>query len=180
MHSLFSPLYTSENELEQIKNNFVSELTQSHAGGKTSLPYIINQLPSTPLVQKNEQFQVIGIVGSTFQNARAVKKNGTIELSITAEKLIHFNSGEEFLALIENALDDSISVLALNFAYPLTPIFENEKLDGTLVANSKENNFGFLIGEKIGYQLEQYILKKRNKKVKVSVANDTVCLLLSG
>ncbi len=166
--------------LPAIRNNFLKELQDANNGRKTSLPFIINQLSFTPLVKDNEQFQILGIGGSAFFNALATSRNGKIALTITKQSQVHFQSMEEFLSLIEAEVDESVSILAINFAYPLQPIFETGELDGILLANSKENDFGSLIGKRVGHEIENYVLEKRGKKINVSIANDTVCLVLSG
>jgi hexokinase len=70
--------------------------------------------------------------------------------------------------------------LALNFAYPLEPVFENGVLDGRLVSGSKENDFNGMINEKVGQLITDDLQEFRGQSLKVSCANDTVCLLLSG
>ncbi len=167
--------------LSEIKNNFLSELEKANSGEKTSLPFIIHEIPEFSLVKDGEVFQVI-IIGGTNGVIAEVKKNGksceiitqkSITLPILANK-------EDFLLLIDQHLSPNVSVLALNFAFAISPVFENGKLDGKLLVGAKGHAFRGLVGENIGLAVEKSILEKRNQKILVSVANDTVCLLLSG
>lgn len=171
----------SLSQLQNIHDNFEQELIRSSQGLKTSLAYIHNTIPSTPLVKNGETFQVLAVGGSMYRNAIMEKKDDKvcIHYEIT-DKLPVFALKEDFFEFMESHIDPNISVLALNFAYPLEPIFENGRLDGILLKGSKEHTFLGLINKKVGYELEQYMLKKHNKKITVSVANDTVCLILSG
>ncbi len=167
--------------LQNIHENFEQELVLSNQGQKTSLAYIHNTIPSTPLVKNGETFQVLAVGGSMYRNAIMEKKDDKvcIHYEIT-DKLPVFGLKEDFFEFMETHIDPTVSVLALNFAYPVEPIFENGRLDGILLKGSKEHTFLGLINKKVGYEVEQYMLQKHNRKITVSVANDTVCLILSG
>lgn len=167
--------------LKNIHQNFEQELVLADQGKKTSLAYIHNTIPEQPLVKNGETFQVMAVGGSMFRNAIMEKKDDKvcIHYEIT-DKLPVFALKEDFFEFMESHIDPHVSVLALNFAYPVEPVFENGRLDGILLKGSKEHTFLGLINKKVGYELEQYMLQKRNQKITVSVANDTVCLILSG
>lgn len=167
--------------LTSIQQNFANELTQANAGKKTSLPFIVHELSTNPLVRDNETFQVLVIGGTVCRRALIRKTNGTIEI-IKKEKREQpvFTDRDVFLSFIEASLDPNVSVLALNLAYPLLPIFTEGKLDGKLVSGSKEHTFEGVTGHQIGKLIEQHIKKTKGKDIKVAVANDTICLLLSG
>lgn len=167
-------------QLSEIKDNFLQELTNSSQGKHTSLPYILNTIPSHPLVAKSEKFQILVIGGTYFCNASCVFENKKVQIisSRTGEQPT-FTDEESFLSFVSNQLDEGITVLALNFAYPLNPIFSNNKLDGVLLNGTKENTFNGLVDKQIGQGIEQYCAGK-GKKISVAVANDTICLLLSG
>src|SRR3972149_63188 len=70
--------------------------------------------------------------------------------------------------------------LAINFAYQMTATWENGRLEGILISNSKEHAFVGLIGKQIGLTVERFIWQKFHRQVITSVANDTICLTLSG
>lgn len=167
-------------DLTTIKDNFVKELEDAQKGVKNSLAFIVNQLPEKPIVKEGEIFQVLVIGGSVCKSA-LIKKNGdSLEIIKKEEKAQPiFNTKDQIFEFIEPLIENQVSVLALNFAYPLDPVFENGKLDGIFFHPTKEHKFEGLVGQKVGFELEQY-LNSRGKNIKVSVANDTICLLLSG
>lgn len=167
--------------LQIISQNFTNELISSAKGEKTSLAFIKNTIPSSPIVQDGEMFQVMVIGGTNFINAFLAKKDGNITINkIEEDKLPLLETKEIFFSFIEGYLDPKTTVLALNFAYPLLPVFEMGRLDGTILYTSKEHQFTGLIGKKICATFQEYIAEKRNQKITVSAANDTICLLSSG
>jgi len=168
-------------DLEFIRDNFLKELEDAKHGKKTSFPFIAHQLPASPIVKNGETFQVMVIGGTIFRKALMKKENGEIRIFKRAEKFQPpFHSKEDFLLFVEKELAENISVLALNFAYPMKPVFSDGRLDGKLLAGSKENTFGEMVGKQVGEEIEKYILKTYKRKILVSSANDTVCLVLSG
>ncbi len=169
------------NQLKIIQDSFVKELELSESGKKTSLTYIVHTLSPSPLVKEGETFQVLVFGGSVTLNALLKKRNNKLVLLKRESRgQKRFPTKEEFLSLVEQELDPSVSLVAVNLAYPLTPVFERGKLDGILVAGSKENTFDGLVGQKVGKEIEKRIKQKTGKTITVSVANDTICLLLSG
>jgi hexokinase len=168
-------------QLQEIRDNFLNELNEAKIGKPTSLPFIVNKIATNPLVKDNEIFQVLVIGGSVCKSA-TVKKRGTqLEVLAKGEKdQPPFHTKEDLLSFIDKELDKQVRVLAVNFAYPIDPIFENGRLDGKVIAGSKENTFGNLVGQKLGLEIEEYVRRKYGKEIIVSVANDTICLLLSG
>lgn len=169
-------------ELKKIQENFTKELQLAEAGTKTSLPFIIHQLPEKPLVQEDETFFVLVIGGSVFQSALCKKEKGQ---TIILKKIIGtnppFKSGADFLTFCEEHIPTDIKYAAINFAYPMTPVFRNETvLDGRLNGGSKEYTFEGLVGKVVGEEVEKYLKEKRDQTIIVAVANDTVCELLSG
>ena len=167
--------------LATITNNFVKELSDSQRGKKTSLPFIIHELSKSPIAADKESFQVLKIGGSIMQNALVHKEGSDIVVeSVEEERLPIFTTGKAFLAFIKSHLRKNIRILALNFAYPLKPVFENGKLDGILVNGTKEHSFTGLVGKQIGNAIEEHIEKIFRKHVSVSLANDTICLVLAG
>lgn len=169
-------------ELKKIRENLTNELKQSLEGENTSFPFIVNTIQSAPLVKDGEEFFILAIGGSVFIKARCTKDNGQIFIKKkeSGDKP-SFNNEAEFFAFINEHVPEDVSYLALNFAYPLAPVFRNnEILDGTLMYGTKENSFTGMVGKIVGETIEEHLLAKRNQKVRVSVANDTICTLLSG
>ena len=168
-------------QLKRIKQNFVQELQAANAGKKTSLPFIVHKLSSAPIVRDGEVFEALIIGGTILKRALCKKVKDQISILEKERELpLEFKTENDFLKFIERELAKDVNVLALNFAYPLKPVFENGRLDGVLLAVTKEGGFHGLVGKKVGEEIERYIFKKRNKKIRVCVANDTICLLMSG
>lgn len=169
------------NTLQEITTNFAEELKLSNDGKKTSLPYIKSIIPSRPLIAEDEKFQVIVIGGSIFRSALIQKDSLNIKIiKVTQKKLPPFPDKDTFLKFISENLEENIRTLAINFAYALQPIFEDGKLDGILLDCAKGNLFKELLHQRVGKNVENYLRKKHGRKVKVTLANDSICLLLSG
>ncbi len=167
--------------LKKIQKNFLLELDNAKTGKPSSLSYIPNRIPSIPLVKNREIFETLSIGGGFTKKALAQKTNDTIEiLNQSVQQQSPFKTKKDFLEVVSNLLEKNIKVLAVNLAQAVDPVFENNKLDGILPYATKESTLTGLIGKKVGEEIEQYILKKRSKKLTVSVANDTICLALSG
>ena len=168
-------------QLKTISDNFLKELNDAKAGQKTSLPFIRHKLTTSSLVEEGETFQVLVIGGSVCKSAIVRKKGDGVEILDKHEKeQPAFRTKEDLFSFIDKELDRGVRVLAVNFAYPLTPVFENGRLDGIVVMGVKENSFGNLVGQRLGGEIEEYVKKKYGKEIFVSCANDTICLLLSG
>ncbi len=168
-------------DLTQIKNNFVQELEKGREGTGSSLPFIKHSLATTSIVETNGTFQTLVIGGSFYQKAKMKKINGNIQiLEHDQGPQPPFLSKEDLMSFIESHIDPEVTVIALNFAYPMTPVSRDGILDGTLQSGSKENTFEGLVGQNVGEEIEKYMAEKHNRKIRVSAANDTICLLLSG
>lgn len=167
--------------LQKITHSFTNELALTKSGKKTSLPFIRHQLSLEPKVQKGEIFQVLRIGGSIYQNALVKRINGKIAIvKSTQRPLPVFKTEEIFLSFIDKVFNRDVDHLALNFAYPMEPKTRDGYLDGKLLYGTKEHAFEGLVGTYVGETVERYIRDKRNRTVHVALANDTVCLLLSG
>ncbi|MCX7996545.1 MAG: hypothetical protein N2691_02160 [Patescibacteria group bacterium] len=168
-------------ELRKITDAFVEELDMAQRGNKTSLPFIVNQFPDHPLVPEHDDFLVLVIGGTIFQVARCRKEHGQILiLRKRAGELVAFSNKDTFLRFVEELIPDDVKYVAVNFAYPLSPLFKKNKLDGILISGTKEHTFDGLVGLVVGDTIEAYLKEKRGQVVTVSTANDTICELLSG
>lgn len=166
--------------LQETTSNFVSELERSAKGEKTSLAFIKNTIPSSPLVKEGETFQVMVIGGTVYVSALMKKTADSVEIiSIKETTLPFFYTKDIFLDFVEKNLSD-VSLLTINFGYPIKPLFHEGKLEGILLFGSKESTFTSLLNENVAEEIEKYILQKQNRNIKVTLANDTICLLLSG
>lgn len=172
---------TNIDTLKGITKRFVSELTKAESGTKTSLPFIVHQLSNTPVIGENKTFLVLKIGGSILQKSRVAKQNGKLIIKTLEEsKLPVLSTKDVFLSIIDKSIDPDMDTIAMNFAYPMKPVFENGKLDGNLVMGTKEHAFQGLVGQNIGEAIERYIQSKYERKISVSAANDTICLTLAG
>jgi len=168
-------------DLEAISNNFLHELERANVGYKTSLPFIIHTTSNKPLIHEDEVFQVMVVGGTVFKSALIKKTAEGLKIIKEEKSKIEMMSTKGvFLSFIEKNLDKNIAVLGLNFAYPLQPVFEGNKLDGVLLFSRKGHKLVGLQNETIGKEIEDYIFGKYVKRIRVSVANDAICLLLSG
>jgi hexokinase len=168
-------------DLKIIKNSFVHELEKGSQGEKTSLPFINHSLASNSIIKQNQPFQTLVVGGSIYQKAIMKKVNGSIRiLKHEQGDQPPFLSKDDLMTFIEKHIDPEVSVVALNFAYPMKPINRDGLLDGTLQGGSKENTFTGLVGENVGEEIEKHIKNKQGRDIRVSTANDTICLLLSG
>lgn len=167
-------------QLQSITQNFLHELQDAYNGKKTSLPFIVHQISQNPIVGNGEDFKVFVIGGTQTKTATLRKKENNIKILDNKQNKVSFKTEEDFLSFTEDKIGKDIRVIALNFAYPMTPVFENGRLDGVLMAATKEGKFKDLVGKRISREIENYVFKKRGQRINVSVGNDTICLLLSG
>jgi hexokinase len=167
--------------LTTITQAFVTELSDAAAGKQTSLPFIQHQLPQTTKVRDGETMQVIAIGGSIAKTALIRKTNDTLLIRQRSEKVQPvFRTIQDLETFVLELFDADVSHLAVNFAYPMQPVFENDLLDGVLLHGTKENTFYGLENQRIGAWFAASYAHRFKKPITVSCANDTVCLLLSG
>lgn len=168
--------------LHSIADSFVSELEKAERGEKSSLLYIRNTIPSFPLVKDGEKFQTMAIGGTNFKSAIVKKKGKSLEMIDFKDKVQPpvFETKENFLNFVLENLASDVTTLAINFAFPLEPVFANGKLEANFLYSTKEHTFKGLVGKNVAVEIEKYIKGKLERDMKVSLANDTICLLLSG
>lgn len=165
-------------QLNLVKNAFDQALTTGENGDPTSMPFIIHELPSTSIIKPGETFQAISIGGTNYQTGH-VQVTHDNELKLKKEEVGErpsFRSAEDFLQFMSGIIDQGVDYVGVNFAFPLYPKFRDGLLDGTLKGSGKKDDFGDLVGKLVGKSIEEYV----GNAVRVSVANDTICLLLSG
>ena len=173
-------MHMEESALRKIAENVRSELSRASQKQPSSFPFITTPLQSTA-TNSMDAILVLVIGGSVFKKAVFVRKNGKLVLHSSSEKpQIPFHSKADFLKFVEREIDEDKTHVAINFAYPVTPLLRENRLDGIMISGMKENRFTGLIGEAIGKSIEEYVNKKRGQSIKVTLANDTICLLLSG
>ena len=153
-------------DLRIVADNFKKELELSKSGKKTSLPFIRHRISSEPIVKDGETFQVIVIGGTIFRKALVKKDDKNIVIVEKEEKYQPaFKNKNDFDKFIEKEISAKVANVALNFAYPLKPVFKNGKLDGVLISGTKENVFDDLVGEEVGAEVEKMNLKNRKAEI---------------
>lgn len=165
-----------------IRDAFVTELTEAAQGHATSLPYIKTPLPYRSLMEEGI-FQALVIGGTHYEtNIAELTAKGQVNHVSPMQKghLPKFDTANLFLETIHKLLAPNISYVSLNLAYPLIPTLRDGILDGKLAYATKEHAFEGLLGKAIGNTIEEYVLTKENRHIKVVVANDTACLVLAG
>ena len=175
------PLYTQK-ELQTISESFTKELADARDGHSNSLAYLQNPLTPSSILSESDVVQVMSIGGTLCKTAYTSHGHGeTLEFTdydITSIPL--FDTKEHFLSYITKHIKKDATILALNFAYPMTPILRKEHTDGILLRATKEHTFKGLVGETVGEEIENAVKKEYGRQIQVITANDTVCLALSG
>ena len=168
----------SDVQLKAITQNVLRELQNAHEHNNSSIPFIVNQLPSKPPVEPGKTFQVLSVGGTNYKSALfALGHDGKLIMSNRETgECPFFETKDQLVEFVSGVLDPHVEYLAINFAYPIQPIFRNGLLDGVLLSGSKHGTFTGLVGNVIGELLETAL----GNVVNISVANDTICLLLAG
>ncbi len=167
--------------ITDISSNFTKELIDASTHKETSLPFIIHTLPESSIVRDGETFLVLKIGGSILQKSRVKKEGKHLVIKTLEESTLPILATKDiFLSIIDRSLDTDIKTVAINFAYPMEPVFRAGKLDGNLVMGTKEHSFSGLIGQNIGETIERFVHAKYDRIISVSAANDTICLTLAG
>ena len=165
--------------LSTLARTISVDLQAAERGEKSSFSYIQNPLAQKELVDTDLQVLVIG--GSVFKKAIFKRSDGSLHLLSSSQKpQPPFASKDDFLRFFLDELDPSIHDIGVNFAYPLSPCLREGRLDGKLITGMKENRFAGLVGQQVGEEIERAIYEKNGNRMRVAVANDTICLLLSG
>lgn len=169
-------------DLSQIKKNFIAELQAANSGEKTSLAFIRINLPEKSNNELPSKFQAMIIGGTNFESTTYSNSNGSLKIiSNTKNNLDSFDTKESLLEFVSKNIDDEVVFLSLNFAYALSPVVRNNLLDGIFhPIGLKDNSFTGLEGKILGEEIEKHYQGITNKKISVTTANDTTCLVLSG
>jgi hexokinase len=170
----------SKQELLSFSQNLINQISSADSGNSTDLAYSINDLPDANLVSQGDPFQVIMIGGSHVESAIIKFDNSKPEiLSFYDEDMPVIATKEILLNIFDKALDSKTEIIGLNFAYPLKPILRDGLLDGILLSGTKQHTFDGFVGSTVGLELEKFVFQKYNRKIKVTVCNDTVALGLA-
>jgi hexokinase len=170
----------SAEKVSAVRNSLLNELRTAASGVKASLAFARHNIPGKETTLEKTRVIVVG--GTNLVSAVAAKDiGGVITFHDRAEeKLPVFADAKTLYRVIEKYIDHETGHAALNFAYPLAPFTRDERLDGILIRGTKEHTFNDLIAKPVGGTLEKMLFKTKGAAVKISTANDTVCLVLAG
>ncbi len=169
-------------DYSKLRQDFLQELTRASQDKSSSLSFIKHTLPSKPLITSGiMQGIVIGgtnytlsteEIGQDGKRTLLERRTGVLPLFTTKKILENFFSKH---------LDHRAAAIGINFGFRMKPTSgKNGSLDGFVQAlGTKEHTFTGLT-ESIGTLVNELFVKKYQRDVAVAVANDTICLLLSG
>jgi hexokinase len=165
----------------EVKNNFTKELHEASLGNKSSLSYIKYNLPDKPLVT-NGLVQGIVMGGTNYiVSLEEVSHGKTNNLSRNTGILPTLTDSGVFFDFLAKHIDRQADAIALNLGFPLLPAEGTHgEIDGILAYGTKEHSFQGLTGKAVGNEIKQFCKKHFDRVIPVAVANDTVCLALSG
>ncbi len=170
-----------QSTLNQISHNFLHQLQQAEQNNPTSLAFAKHQIPKNNLVDQNQPFQIIVIGGTNLTSSLATLTNSQLKLIPLSEETIQpLTNKQSLLDLISRHYHPDANLIALNFAFPLKPFTQNDLLDGQLIKGTKEHTLSGLEGQNISQTIQHHLNSLHHKDIKVSTANDTVCLAMAG
>jgi len=165
-----------------IKQNFLKDLQLASQGKSSSLPFIKQHLPSKPLFIHGV-IQGIVIGGTNFvTKTEEINTSGTIRIiNQTRGQLPLFTTRQTLADFFSEHLDPRADAVGLNFGFPLKPVYTEEgSLDGITIAKGTKDHTFTGLTEPVGTLVQSVFKEKYHKKIIISVANDTISLLLSG
>jgi hexokinase len=168
-------------KIKDIYHAFLAELRAAANGEQTSIPYITHTLPSRQKKETDETIQVLVIGGTNCISAHVQITKGTARIIKKEHRDIpSFTTKDIFLQFVESLIDTAMEKIAVNFSHAIEPQMRNGFLDGKFMFGAKEHPFHGLEGQCVGEEVKNHIQTTQKRGVSVSVANDTICLLLSG
>lgn len=166
-------------ELERMRDRFVEELIAAKRGAPSSLSYIQNVAPRRAFVEPGTRYQALVVGGTEYKTAIMPAAGQDQKFSDFSEGPVPlFNTAKDFFEFIIRLLDPHINTLAINFAFPITSQVRDGCLDGILVKGVKDHRFENLVGKQVGMETESYIQAEKQRRLRVILANDAVCLAL--
>lgn len=174
----------SAKELKECMFLFRKDLIMSLSNQQSSLPSILN-----PVYRKNPGIGygvaisiggTNGYVSKFYINGKGVIlfKNRlffSIPQVTTKEELFDIITKNALLA--GGGKLDNLPI-GVGFAYPLMPLIYKGCVDGILTGMTKDRDIKGLVGKKVGEEYQLYLNQKHNLHNPVTIANDTICLLL--
>jgi hexokinase len=169
-------------DYQQIKENFLQELTLASQDKPSSISFFKHPLSKKPLISSGI-VQGIVIGGTNYIVATVeMKKDGNRKmLKKQTGVLPLIKDDQTFYVFLEKHLDARAQAVGINFGFPMEPTSGTfGELDGTLLYANKEHPMFGLIGKTIGKEAKRIFKTKYSRDIPFSVANDTICLALSG
>ena len=155
-------------------------LGRAHTGQPTDFAFIRHPLPEQPLVRDGETFLALVIGGSSYRTALVTRRGLTYERDRESTGPIpKLRDTSVFFPFLASLIPPQVSVVAFNFAFAMTPSLQDGRLEGILVSGGKEHGLTDLLGKPVAASIEAY-LRGQGRQVRFTVANDAICLLLSG
>lgn len=167
---------------QQIKQNFLQELTPASQNKPSSLSFIKYQFPEKPLLTRGI-VQGIVIGGTNFiLSTEEIKPNGVKKnLERKTSILPIFTTKQRFVDFLSEHLDPRADAIGINFGFKLETINQQDgTLDGTIQAKGTKDYTFKGVNEPIGELVKTVFAQKYHKKIIISVANDTISMLLLG
>jgi hexokinase len=170
--------FLATSDYKKIKKNFFEELKDASQSKHASISFFKHTLPEEPLIT-NGLVQGIVVGGTNYIVATVEIENGQ------AKRIVQKSSGvlpimddsRTFENFLKEHLNLKAEAIGINFGFPLSPaVGPFGELDGVLRSGTKEHAFRGMIHESIG-DIARDVLERR---IPVTVANDTVCLALAG
>jgi hexokinase len=169
-------------DYQQIRQNFLRELTLASLGKPSSISFLKNRIPRHSLLSRGiVQGIVIGGTNYIF-TTEEIKPDGARKvIKRKTGVLPEFDTKETFISFFSEYIDPAIDAIGINFGFPLAATTGSEgELDGLPLRGTKEHSFTGLLNKPLGQLVKKLYREKYHKTPLVSVANDTVCLTLSG
>lgn len=180
-------------QLQHFQRRFRREIEtafqayQKREQNHTSLPFIQNRLPTKPMLQNGESFQVI-VIGGTYVRSALCRISQRSDNGFTYAKrpkvsaLPNITSQNDFVSYLTDQVYPCVQRVVLVMANALKPAFTDGRLDGQLIEVSDEKALAAhdLVGKYIGKEIESKLSIRLKRTVILSVVNDGICLLLSG
>jgi len=169
-------------DYQQLKQNFLNELILASQDKPSSISFIKHQLSDKPLLTKGI-VQGIVIGGTNFSlSTEEIKPDGTKKMLAREMGILpEFTTKKRFIDFLSEHIDPRADAIGINFGFKLLPVpGEKGTLDGMIQAKGTKEHTFTGITESVGTIARQVFWEKYHKRIIVSVANDTISLLLSG
>jgi len=169
-------------DYQKIKQNFLHELTLASKNKPSSIFFFKHHLPDHSLLTKGiVQGIVIGGTNYILSTEEITSKGIRKTLKKTTGILPVLATKQILIDFLGKHLDPRADAIGINFGFPLQAYTGvNGEIDGKLAHTTKEHAFKGLLNEPLGPLIKDLFLTKYGRIPLVSVANDTVCLTLSG